>query len=179
MIDDRSHTYLIKWLPPEFYVGRGTHHVIKCTRPSASENTPTRNYNLVYSRPSPSSTRACSVRYNYAWEYFRREKAWYILSRDACRDLRRMTFTLGSILLLLLLLLYTPVKVQYRKITDTNTTRHEERRKNKNKKTTKKQTDEFNHMNDRFSYCEGTPKVVRMYLIMSALHKSSLQNVLV
>ena len=36
-------------------------------------------------RPSPSSTRACSVRYNYAWEYFRREKAWYILSRDACQ----------------------------------------------------------------------------------------------
>ena len=24
-------------------------------------------------RPSPSSTRACSVSYNYAWEYFRRE----------------------------------------------------------------------------------------------------------
>ena len=38
------------------------------------------------SRPSPSSTRACSVSYNYAWEYFRRQKAWYILSRDACRD---------------------------------------------------------------------------------------------
>ena len=37
-------------------------------------------------RPSPSSTRACSVSYNYAWEYFRRQKAWYILSRDACRD---------------------------------------------------------------------------------------------
>ena len=44
-------------------------------------------------RPSPSSTH---VSYNYAWEYFRREKAWYILSRDACRDLRRMTFTLGG-----------------------------------------------------------------------------------
>ena len=28
------------------YIGRGTHHVIKCTRPSADENTPTRNYNL-------------------------------------------------------------------------------------------------------------------------------------
>ena len=43
-------------------------------------------------RPSPSSTRACSVSYNYAWEYFvgggaRGQKAWYILSRDACRDL--------------------------------------------------------------------------------------------
>ena len=25
-----------------------------------------------------------------------REKAWYILSRDACRDLRRMTFTSGG-----------------------------------------------------------------------------------
>ena len=37
-------------------------------------------------RPSPSSTRACSVSYNYAWEYFRRQKAGYILSRDACRD---------------------------------------------------------------------------------------------
>ena len=37
-------------------------------------------------RPSPSSTRACSISYNYAWEYFRRQKAWYILSRDACRD---------------------------------------------------------------------------------------------
>ena len=49
MIDDRSHTYLIKWLPPEVNVilrGRGTHHVIKCTRHSPSENTPTRNYNL-------------------------------------------------------------------------------------------------------------------------------------
>ena len=23
---------------------------------------------------------------NYAWVYLRREKAWYILSRDACRD---------------------------------------------------------------------------------------------
>ena len=33
---------------------------------------------------------------NYAWVYFRREKAWYILSRDACRDLRRMTFTSGG-----------------------------------------------------------------------------------
>ena len=37
-------------------------------------------------RPSPSSTRACSVSYNYTWEYFWREKAWYILSCDACRD---------------------------------------------------------------------------------------------
>ena len=25
-------------------------------------------------RPSPSSTRACAVSYNYAWEYFRRER---------------------------------------------------------------------------------------------------------
>ena len=38
MIDDRSHTYLIKWLPLQVnvilrrYVRRGTHHVIKCTR---------------------------------------------------------------------------------------------------------------------------------------------------
>ena len=45
-------------------------------------------------RPSPFSTRACSVIYNYAWEYFRRQKAWYILSRDACRDRRGMTFIL-------------------------------------------------------------------------------------
>ena len=31
--------------------------------------------------------RACSVSYNYAWEYFRRQQdCWYILSRDACRD---------------------------------------------------------------------------------------------
>ena len=37
-------------------------------------------------RPSPSSTRVCSVSYNYAWEHFRKQKAWYILSRDACRD---------------------------------------------------------------------------------------------
>ena len=28
------------------YDSRGTHHVIKCTRPSPSENTPTRNYHL-------------------------------------------------------------------------------------------------------------------------------------
>ena len=42
--------------------------------------------NKLLTRPSPSSTRACSVSYNYAWEYFRRQKAWYILSRDACRD---------------------------------------------------------------------------------------------
>ena len=33
---------------------------------------------------------------NYAWVYLRREKTWYILSRDACRDLRRMTFTSGG-----------------------------------------------------------------------------------
>ena len=48
-----------------------------------------RNYVRTHSletRPSPSSTRACSVSYNYAWKYFRRQKAWYILSRDACRD---------------------------------------------------------------------------------------------
>ena len=59
MIDYRSHTYLIKWLPPEvnviYVVGRGTHHVIKCT----DENTPTRNYNLRSMR---------------TW---RREKAWF------------------------------------------------------------------------------------------------------
>ena len=66
-------------------------------------NTPTRNYNLrsmrgggfrgyVCSSKPGSSTRACSVSYNYAWEYFRREKAWYILSRDACRDLRSYVY---------------------------------------------------------------------------------------
>ena len=33
---------------------------------------------LVLASKPGSSTRACSVSYNYAWEYFRREKAWYI-----------------------------------------------------------------------------------------------------
>ena len=41
------------------YDSRGTHHVIKCARPSADENTRTRNYNLPSMR---------------AW---RREKAWF------------------------------------------------------------------------------------------------------
>ena len=35
--------------------------------------------------------------HNHAWVYLGREKAWYILSRDACRDLRRMTFTSGEV----------------------------------------------------------------------------------
>ena len=44
-------------------------------------------------RPSPSSTRACSVLVNYVQVVFQREKAWSILSRNACRDLRKMTFS--------------------------------------------------------------------------------------
>ena len=43
-------------------------------------------------RPSPSSTRACSVGVNYARGWFfggrrPREKAWTISSRDACHDM--------------------------------------------------------------------------------------------
>ena len=33
------------------------------------------------------------VHSRYAWEYFRREMAWMVLSRDAFRDLLRMTFS--------------------------------------------------------------------------------------
>ena len=49
-------------------------------RPLAMQRTPQKP--SLETRPSPSSTRACSVSYNYA-----RGSFGDILSRDACRDL--------------------------------------------------------------------------------------------
>ena len=76
------------------YVGHGTHHVMKCTTPSPSENTPTRNYNLrsmrawrslvsSYTHSLETLLHACSVNYNYAWEYFggRRPGTFYHVMR--------------------------------------------------------------------------------------------------
>ena len=40
-------------------------------------------------RPSPSSTRACSVGYNYAWEYFRRERRPSLVPRPSRAPARK------------------------------------------------------------------------------------------
>ena len=57
------------------YDSRGTHHVIKCTGPSPSVNTPTRNYH----------SRAC------ARDYIGARERGYLLDRDDARGLLFVT----------------------------------------------------------------------------------------